>query len=73
MAGINRVAGLHLDIDPLVVLLGITDNLATIKHAKLFVLCGIPRQEDGLTQMETLRPSYTFGLASPNKRGTTAV
>lgn len=36
-ADIKKVAGLHLDIDPLVFLLGIIDNLATTKHAKLFV------------------------------------
>lgn len=37
VSDINGVAGLHLDVDPLVFLLGITDNLATTKHTKLFV------------------------------------
>lgn len=37
VADINGVMGLHLDIDPLVFLLGITDNLATTNHAKLFI------------------------------------
>lgn len=35
VADLNRVTGLSLDRDPLVFLLGITDNLAT-KHTKLF-------------------------------------
>lgn len=37
VADVNRVAGLHLDMYPLVFLLAITDSLATTKHIKLFV------------------------------------
>lgn len=37
MADINSVAGLSLDADPLIFLLGITDNLKATKHTSLFV------------------------------------
>lgn len=36
VADVNRVTGLSLERDPLVFLLGITDNLVTTKHTKLF-------------------------------------
>lgn len=37
IADVNGVTGLSLDRDPLVFLLGITDNLVTTKHTKLFI------------------------------------
>lgn len=36
VADINNLTGLHLDMDPLIFLLDITDNLATTEHTKLF-------------------------------------
>lgn len=37
MSDVNGVAGLQLKADPMVFLLGITDNLIAGKHTKLFV------------------------------------
>lgn len=37
VADINVVAGLSMAMDPLILLLGITDNLPTSKHNRLFV------------------------------------
>lgn len=42
VADINKVGELQLDMDLLVFLLGITDNLATTKHTKLFVFYALP-------------------------------
>lgn len=37
VADINTIGGVTLDLDPLVLLPGITDNLTTNKHTNLFI------------------------------------